>query len=463
VNSNTDSSDGIAARIEAPEVQKLNAVVAYDRDTVCEQARSTRSGEPGESIRGLSFGIKDNICTLEYPTTCASSMLRGYQSPYEATAVKRLKNAGGVVTCKTNLDEFGMGSSTEHSVYGRTLHPFEHDCVPGGSSGGSAALVATGAVDVALGSETGGSVRQPAAFSGVVGIKPTYGRVSRYGLVAFGSSLDQIGVLAPTVERAAATLSVISGRDTKDPTCANLDPLTLEETPGDFSALTVGIPVEYYPEGLDLCIKECCESAISVMRSAGATIREVSLPHTTASVPTYYIIAPAEASSNLARYDGVRYGCRTSHGLPKDLNSMYRASRGDGFGPEVRRRILLGTYVLSAGYYDAYYLNAVAARRRISAELSAVFADGIDMLFTPTTPTTAFRAGEKLDDPVAMYQSDAFVCPANLAQVPAVSVPIGMANGLPVGGQFIAPKFGEARMIGAAGLLEKNIDRAREF
>jgi len=390
-------------------------------------------------------------------------MLQGYQSPYEATAVNRLKEAGGVISCKTNLDEFGMGSSTEHSAFGRTLHPISGDRVPGGSSGGSAALVAGGAVDAALGSETGGSVRQPAAFCGIVGVKPTYGRVSRHGLVAFGSSLDQIGVLAPTVDRAAKTLAAISGRDVKDSTCADLDPFELEEPSVDFSHLTIGVPAEYYSDSLDPGVRHACLQTISVMSSGGATIREVSLPLTAAAIPTYYIIAPAEASSNLARFDGVRFGTRASRNAIDGLSCMYKATRGSGFGPEVRRRIIVGTYVLSAGYYDAYYKKAVAARQRIADEFSRVFSDGIDLLFTPTAPTTAFRAGEKLNDPVAMYRADAFVCPANLARVPAVSLPIGRASGLPIGGQLMAPVFGESTMLGAASLLEDRVDSMQEF
>ncbi len=438
-------------------------MISYDRDVLRGQVALLGGNGVGEGIRGLSFGIKDNICTLEYPTTCASSVLQDYQSPYEATAVRRIKEAGGVVTCKTNLDEFGMGSSTERSVHGRTLHPLNQDRVPGGSSGGSAALVANGAVDVALGSETGGSVRQPAAFCGVVGIKPTYGRVSRYGLVAFGSSLDQIGVLAPSVEKAAATLCVISGRDPHDSTCADLEALALDEVPADFSGITVGIPAEYFPEDLEHGVWSACEHAISVMRSGGATIQAVSLPSTAVSIATYYIIAPAEASSNLARFDGVRYGRRSTGDAVANLSTMYKTTRGDGFGPEVRRRIIVGTYVLSGGYYDAYYLRALAARRRITAEFTDVFADGVDVLFTPTAPTTAFKAGEKLHDPVAMYKTDAFVCPANLALVPALSLPIGNSHGLPIGGQFIAPRFDEAKLIAIASLLENNMDCSREF
>ena len=463
MTSNLENWRGIAGRIEATSTRELNAVISFDRNVLRAQVDSLVDSGLRGPLRGLACGIKDNICTLEYPTTCASRVLHGYQSPFEATAVGCLKAAGGVVACKTNLDEFGMGSSTEHSAYGRTYHPQRPDRVPGGSSGGSAALVAVGAVDVALGSETGGSVRQPAAFCGVVGIKPTYGRVSRYGLVAFGSSLDQIGVLAPSVETAATALCVISGRDLHDATCADRDPLELTEIPADFSDLTVGVPTEYFPNGLEPGVRSACEHAISVMRSGGATIREVSLPHTANAVPTYYIIAPAEASSNLARFDGVRFGHRADGGAATDLNTMYKATRGDGFGPEVRRRIIVGTYVLSAGYYDAYYLRALAARRSVAGDFSRVFAGGVDVLFTPTAPTTAFKAGEKLHDPVAMYQADAFVCPANLALVPAISVPVGKTHGLPVGGQFIAPRFEEARMIAAASLLERNINRTREF
>ncbi len=453
----------IVGRLESKSAQKLNAITSYERDVVLAQAAAQDTVEPQVGVRGCSIGIKDNICTLEYQTTCGSRLLKGYNSPFEATAIKRIKSAGGIVSCKTNLDEFGMGSSTEHSAFGRTLNPVDHERVPGGSSGGSAALVAEGAVDVALGSETGGSVRQPAAFCGVVGVKPSYGRVSRYGLVAFGSSLDQIGVLAPTVDLASEVLAVISGRDPNDATCADLDPIQPREAPADFSALTVGIPAEFYPEELDTGVIDVCHEAIAVMRSGGATIRQVSLPHTSLAVPSYHIIASAEASSNLARYDGVRYGSRLSDRSGAHLGEMYRATRGSGFGVEVRRRIMVGTYVLSAGYYDAYYGRAVATRRRIAAEFAEVFPSGIDLLFTPTTPTTAFKAGEKLHNPVAMYQSDVFVCPANLAQLPAMSLPIGNVNGLPVGGQFIGPKFGDATMLAVAGLLEKRLDNTREL
>ncbi len=450
-----------ADRIEAAERKGLHAVLAFDRQALVDQAKRT-DAEGGEgALRGMVIGVKDNIATLEYPTTCGSRILEGYRSPYEATVVKRLKQAGALIACKTNLDEFAMGSSTEHSAFGRTQHPERPDLVPGGSSGGSAALVAAGAVDAALGSETGGSVRQPAAFCGVVGIKPTYGRVSRYGLVAFGSSLDQVGVVGRDVETAGRVLSAISGRDPHDATSADRDPLELGPAPRDLSGFTIGVPQEYFPDDLDPGVRAGCERAIALMREAGAVIKPVSLPHTGLAIPTYYIIAPAEASSNLARYDGVRYGPRYAP-AEGDVQAMYRATRGVGFGPEVRRRIIVGTYVLSAGYYDAYYRKALKARWLIAQDFERTFAGGVDLLFTPTAPTTAFRAGEKLEDPVAMYLADVFVCPTNLAWVAAMSVPVGRSGGLPVGGQFIAPQFGEARMLAAATVLERRVDRAAE-
>ncbi len=455
-----DRAREAADRIEAVERRGLHAVLAYDRNVLLEQAKQVEAAGSG-GLKGLTVGVKDNIATLEYPTTCGSRILQGYRSPYQATAIGRLKAAGALIACKTNLDEFAMGSSTEHSAFGRTQHPDHPERVPGGSSGGSAALVAAGAVDAALGSETGGSVRHPAAFCGVVGIKPTYGRVSRYGLVAFGSSLDQIGVVARDVETAGRVLSAISGRDPNDATSADRDPLERGEVPRDLTGLTIGIPAEYYPGDLDPGVRAGCERASARMRDTGATIQQVSLLHTGLAIPTYYIIAPAEASSNLARYDGVRYGPRIAP-PDGDVAAMYRATRGAGFGPEVRRRIIVGTYVLSAGYYDAYYRKALRVRALIAQDFERVFASGVDLLFTPTAPTTAFKAGEKLDDPVAMYLSDVFVCPTNLAWVPAVSVPVGRSRGLPVGGQFIAPHFGEARMLQAAAVLERLVDAAAE-
>lgn len=449
------------AGIEAARSRGLNATISFDRDVVNLQAKEIASRTAPTTLNGLAVGIKDNICTLEYSTTCASRILEDYRSPFEATAVARLKTAGGIVACKTNLDEFGMGSSTEHSAFGRVLHPLDPDRVPGGSSGGSAALVASGAVEAALGSETGGSVRQPAAFCGVVGIKPSYGRVSRHGLVAFGSSLDQIGVFGTNVSVAASLLESISGRDANDATCADLDPLEAPLERRDLAGLVIGLPSEFYPEDLDPAIAAACTRTIAALESAGATTRTVSLPHTQLAGSCYYVIAPAEASANLARYDGVRYGLRVA-GRGPDLNTLYRATRGKGFGAEVRRRIIVGTYVLSAGYYDAYYTKAQLARARIAQDFEEVFSSGVDLLFTPTTPTTAFKAGERLHDPVAMYRADVFVGSANLAGIPAMSLPIGRSEGLPIGGQLLAPAFEEARMLDVAHVLEGHVDGEQE-
>jgi aspartyl-tRNA(Asn)/glutamyl-tRNA(Gln) amidotransferase subunit A len=350
------------------------------------------------------------------------------------------------------MDEFAMGSSTEFSAYGPTKNPIDPTRVPGGSSGGSAAAVAAGLVPIALGSETGGSVRQPAAFCGIVGVKPTYGRVSRYGLVAFASSLDHVAVFGRTVDDAALGTEIISGRDAHDATSADV-PVARYRDAADASlaGLVVGVPREFFPESLDPRLRARCDRALDAMRDAGATVREVSLPHTEYAIPTYYIIAPAEASSNLARFDGVRYGLR----LEGDgLRGMYEQTRSRGFGAEVTRRILLGTYVLSAGYYDAYYRKALDVRACITADYHRVFADGVHVLFTPTTPTPAFPFGAK-SDPYEMYLSDIFTVTANLAGLPAMSQPIGRVDGLPVGGQFLAAPFDEATMFRAAYGLER--------
>jgi len=366
------------------------------------------------------------------------------------------------VACKTNLDEFAMGGSTEFSVRGPARHPLDLSRVPGGSSGGSAVLVADGSVNAALGSETGGSVRQPAGFCGVVGVKPTYGRVSRYGLVAFASSLDQVGVFGRSVAHAAEVLAIISGADPRDATCADLPPLSPGAPRPDLRGVVIGKPHEYFPADLDPVIRRASERALETLRGLGAVIRPVSLPHTDLAVPAYYVLAPAEASSNLARYDGVRYGQRHP-APPPDISGFYRATRGAGFGPEVRRRIIIGTWVLSAGYYHAYYARALAARALIRRDFDQVFGPGgVDLLFTPTTPTTAFRIGEKVNDPVAMYRADAFVCTANLAGVPALSLPIARGNGLPVGGQFIGPHFSETLLLGVAEVLERHLDARAE-
>ena len=458
-----------AARIEAAESSGLNATIAFDPEVLLRQGREVdaRTTPSRLGVGGLPLAVKDNICTVEYDTTCGSRILENYRSPYEATAVSRLKAAGGMVACKSNLDEFAMGSSSEHSAFGRVRHPVDAERVPGGSSGGSAALVAAGAVDAALGSDTGGSVRQPAAFCGVVGLKPTYGRVSRYGLIAFGSSLDQIGVIAASVQQAAAVLEVISGRDERDSTCADVDPIDIPLDRQDLDGIVVGLPAEYFPSDLDPVTRKACDRAVDAMRRAGAVTRDVSLPHARLAVPCYYVIAPAEASANLARYDGVRYGARVTgqeggEGVD-DLAAMYRATRGAGFGVEVRRRIVVGTHVLSSGYYEAYYTKAQIARGRITRDFTAVFDGGVDVLFTPTTPTTAFKAGELLGDPVAMYLGDVFVCAANLAGIPAISVPIGRANGLPIGGQLMAPVFAEQTLLNVAQVMERVVDGDHEL
>ncbi len=442
------------------EAAPLNATLAWSEAALAAEATRLEAGPPG-LLTGTAVGIKDNIVTTSLPTTCASRLLEGYVSPYEATVVERIRAAGGLLAAKTNLDEFAMGSSTEHSAYGRVRHPIDPDRVPGGSSGGSAALVAAGAVRSALGSETGGSVRQPASFCGVTGIKPTYGRVSRFGLVAFGSSLDCVSTFGQTVDDAAVLLAAISGHDPRDATTYALPPLELPASRDDLSGMVIGVPDEYFPDDLDPAVRAACDRAIAALTALGATIRRVSLPSTRFAVPTYYIVNPAEAAANLARYDGVRYGVRRV-GPDGDVRALYRATRGEGFGPEVRRRILVGTFALSAGYAAQYYGRAQAARHRIIADFRRVFAGGVDLLFTPTTPTPAFRAGEKLADPVQMYLADVFVCPASLSGSPAMSVPIGRSEGLPIGGQLIAPDLDEATMIAAARLLERHLDATAE-
>jgi aspartyl-tRNA(Asn)/glutamyl-tRNA(Gln) amidotransferase subunit A len=432
----------------------LNAFLWSDQRAATDEAdhvaERIRNGGAGP-LAGVPFVVKDNIATLDSPTSCGSRILEAYRSPYEATVVRRLREAGAIVVAKTNLDEFAMGSSTEYSAFGRTKHPLNPALVPGGSSGGSAAAVAAGITPIGLGSETGGSVRQPAAFCGIVGVKPTYGRVSRFGLVAFASSLDQVGVFGTTVDDAALALETIAGRDSLDATSVDQPIGNYRKSVASLDGVVIGRPREYFPEQLDRQIAEHCDRALERLRALGATIRDVSLPSTNLAIPVYYIIAPAEASSNLARFDGVRYGLRmTGDGL----RGMYEATRSSGFGPEVTRRILLGTYVLSAGYYDAYYAKAMQVRSLIARDFAAVFSSGVDVLFTPTTPTPAFAAGSKTA-PYDMYLSDIFTATANLAGIPAMSLPIGRVAGLPVGGQLLAPHFAEQLMFGVAGALER--------
>ena len=466
------------SRIQADESadQPLHAFLSLGAEGVGEEAPDgTVAGAPAGALAGSLAGalvgvpvaVKDNLATLDLPTTCASRILEGYRSPFEATVVRRLRAAGGLVAGKTNMDEFGMGSSTENSAFGVTRNPADRSRVPGGSSGGSAAAVAAGLVPCALGSDTGGSVRQPAALCGVVGIKPTYGRVSRYGLVAFASSLDQVGTFGTTVEDAALLLQVIAGHDPFDATSAQrpVEELAAAARAGlagqaGLTGKVVGIPREYLSDALDPAVRARFDEAVEALQAGGARVREVSLPHTRFAVPTYYILAPAEASSNLARYDGVRYGVRAP-GARSTLE-LYRETRTRGFGPEVVRRIMLGTYALSAGYYEAYYGRAQKVRTLIARDFRRVFAarvggtapDGVDLLFTPTTPAPAFGLGERVTDPVSMYLSDIYTVTANLAGIPGLSLPIGTVDGLPVGGQILAPWWGERAMVAAAAALE---------
>ena len=443
-----------------PDGGTLNIFLGVDRawsraeaDTLDGASAATKRERTGSgALAGVPVAIKDNLATLQLPTTCGSRLLEGYISPFEATAVRRLREAGAVVVGKTNMDEFAMGSSTEYSAYGPTRNPRAPSRVPGGSSGGSAAAVAAGIVPIALGSETGGSVRQPAAFCGVTGLKPTYGRVSRYGLVAYASSLDHVGVFGRTVDDAAMGLQVVAGHDPRDATSLDIPvPDYRSAATRSMAGVVIGRPREYFPESLEPRIGAVCDAALELLRAAGAEVRDVSLPHTALAIPAYYIVAPAEASSNLARFDGVRYGRREAG---DGLRGMYEATRSRGFGAEVLRRILLGTYVLSAGYYDAYYRKAMEVRRLITGDFRAVFASGVHVLLTPTTPTPAFALGE-VSDPYAMYLSDIFTVTANLAGVPAMSVPVGTVDGLPVGAQIIAPHFGEHAMLGVAYALER--------
>ncbi len=437
--------------------EPIHAFLSVDLDRAREQARQVeeevRRDEGTRPLAGIPVAVKDNIATLDFPTTCGSRILEGYRSPFEATSIRRLREAGAILIGKTNLDEFAMGSSTENSAYGITRNPRDRSRVSGGSSGGSAAAVAAGIVPVALGSETGGSVRQPAAFCGIVGIKPTYGRVSRYGLIAFASSLDQIGCFGRTVDDAMLLLRIISGHDPHDSTSVPRPAGELDAVSGqDLKGVVIGVPEEYFPSTLDPRIAGLCDAALRRLKERGAVVREISLPHTPYALPTYYIIAPAEASANLARFDGVRYGVRAPEA--RSLGEMYDRTRAL-FGPEVRRRIMLGTYVLSAGYYEAYYGQAQRVRALICEDFRRVFNSGVDAIFTPTTPTPAFRLGERLTDPYEMYLSDIFTVTANLAGIPAFSLPIGEVDSLPVGGQLLGQHWEEAKLARIAEALEE--------
>ncbi|ELZ27890.1 aspartyl/glutamyl-tRNA amidotransferase subunit A [Halorubrum distributum JCM 9100] len=410
-------------------------------------------------LAGRTVAVKDNISTAGIRTTCGSEMLADYVPPYSATVVDRLTEAGATVVGKTNMDEFGMGTTTETSAFGPTRNPVDTDRVPGGSSGGSAAAVAAGEADVALGSDTGGSVRCPAAFCGVVGIKPTYGLVSRYGLIAYANSLEQIGPIAGTVEEAAAALDVIAGDDPNDGTTRDLadvegadpDASYAAAADGDVEGLTVGVPTELF-EGADERVVETVEAALDDLEAQGAETTEISLPSVEHAVQAYYVIAMAEASSNLARFDGVRYGNRAES--DGNWNESFAETREEGFGAEVKRRILLGTYALSAGYHDKYYEKAQDARAWVRRDFEDAFAD-VDVIASPTMPVLPFELGESLDDPLRMYLADANTTPVNLANLPAISVPAGEADGLPVGLQLVGPKFGEETIVRAASAVEE--------
>lgn len=412
-------------------------------------------------LHGVPVAIKDNICTHGLATTAASRILAGYEPPYDATVVTRLAQAGAVMVGKANCDEFAMGSSTENSAYGPTRNPWDPTRTPGGSSGGSAVAVASGMVPVSLGSDTGGSIRQPAALCGVVGLKPTYGRVSRFGLIAFASSLDQIGPFAHTVGDAARLLEVIAGADAHDAT-ASREPLGdyVGALTGEVSELRIGVPRALMGEGVDQEVAAAIEQALAVLASRGARLVDVDLPHARYAIPVYYLVATAEASSNLARFDGVRYGYRTAEG--RTLHAMYVKTRDEGFGAEVKRRIMLGTYVLSAGYYDAFYLKAQQVRTLIRRDYDAAFG-ACDVVAMPTTPRPAFRLGEKVDDPLQMYLEDVFTVSANLSGLPAISVPCGLTSTrLPIGLQLTGRAFDEATLLRAADAYERDTDWHRQ-
>jgi aspartyl-tRNA(Asn)/glutamyl-tRNA(Gln) amidotransferase subunit A len=445
--SSVELTEAVLKRLAEVET-KVRAIVSITEDLALNQAEQAderiRAGD-FTPLTGVPALIKDNMCTKGIRTTCSSRMLENFVPPYDATVVERLKEAGMVMVGKTNMDEFAMGSSTENSALFITHNPWRLDRVPGGSSGGSAVGVAAGEAIYALGSDTGGSIRQPAGFCNVVGLKPTYGRVSRYGLVAFASSLDQIGPLTKDVTDSALVMNVIAGYDPRDSTSANYPvPDYTKSLIPDLRGFRLGVPKEYFVEGMEKGVEKVMRTAITKLEELGAKIEEVSLPHTMYALAVYYIIAPSEASANLARYDGVKYGFSYQNG-----DSMWDAmekTRQFGFGPEVKRRIMLGTYALSAGYYDAYYLKAQKVRTLIQREFEEVF-EKFDALITPTSPTVPFKIGEKVDDPLQMYLSDVCTLPINIAGIPGLSVPAGFANGLPVGMQIIGKPFSEETLL----------------
>ncbi len=444
--------------------ETLNAFVTVTEEqamAAAQAADAQLADGGGGPLTGIPLAQKDIFCTSGIKTSCGSKMLDNFPAPYDATVVAKLKDAGTVLLGKLNMDEFAMGSSNETSYYGTVKNPWRLDCVPGGSSGGSAAAVAAGLTPAATGTDTGGSIRQPAAFCGITGLKPTYGRVSRWGMIAFASSLDQGGPMARSAEDCALMLSAMAGFDEKDSTSVN-QPVpdytaTLHQ---DLAGLKVGLPKEFFGGEMDSGVAQALEQAIAEYKKMGVAFKEISLPNIGLSVPAYYVIAPSECSSNLARYDGVRYGYRCQD--PKDLEDLYLRTRGEGFGAEVKRRILIGTYALSAGYYDAYYLKAQKIRRLIADDFKRAFEE-VDVLLGPTTPTPAFGIGEKTGDPIAMYLSDIFTIAVNLAGLPGMSIPVGFADGKPVGMQLIGNYFDEARLLNVAHRYQQATDWHRRL
>ncbi len=436
-----------------------NAFISVTRDSALASARladANRAAGMATPLTGIPIAHKDIFCTNGTRTSCGSKMLDNFIAPYDATVVDKFNAAGAVCIGKTNMDEFAMGSSTETSFYGPVSNPWDTECVPGGSSGGSAAAVAARLVPMATATDTSGSIRQPAALCGVTGLKPTYGRVSRWGMIAFASSLDQGGPIARTAEDCALTLQAMAGFDTKDSTSIDREVPNYSANLGQsIEGLRIGLPTEFFSDALDPRVAEVVQGAIREYEKLGATVKEISLPHTNLSVPVYYVIAPAECSSNLSRFDGVRFGYRCEN--PDNLEDLYKRSRSEGFGTEVKRRILIGTYALSAGYYDAYYLKAQKLRRLIKEDFVSAFNE-VDVIMGPTSPTPAFKIGEKVDDPVSMYLADIFTISTNLAGLPGMSIPCGLVDNKPVGLHLIGNYFDEARLLGVAHSFQQATD-----
>jgi aspartyl-tRNA(Asn)/glutamyl-tRNA(Gln) amidotransferase subunit A len=447
-----------AATINPP----LNAFNLIATERALAQAaeidRRRDAGKPLGPLAGVPVALKDNLCVRDMRTTASSKILEHYVPPYSATVVERLEAADAVIIGKTNCDEFAMGSSTENSAFGPTRNPWAPDRTPGGSSGGSAVAVAAQCAPIALGSDTGGTIRQPAAFCGVFGLKPTYGRVSRYGLLAFASSLDQIGPFTRTVADAALTLSVTAGADSRDSTSSSTAvPDYAAALTGDVRGLRIGVPRAFVSEGVDAAVKQAFDDALETLQSLGATVIDIELPHARYAIPVYYLVCTAEASSNLARYDGVRYGYRAASSREQGLREMYSRSRDEGFGAEVKRRIVLGTYALSAGYYDAFYLKALQVRTLMRRDYDAAF-EQVDVVALPTSPTPPFKLGEKIDDPLQMYLDDIFTVSANLVGLPGISIPCGFAGRLPIGFQLLGRPFDESTILRAADAFERATD-----